>query len=203
MRKLLEVLALLSVATVLGGCASLNRLSSDVSTYSMWPAERKPSTYMVERLPSQQTDVQRQQLLENAAHPAMEQAGFTLATDPKNADVSVTLGARVSANERSPFDDPFWWRGGLYGHGFYGRPFYPGFGGPFGWHYYGTPTYEREVALLIRDRRSGKPLYEVRVTNDGYSPSIESLLPAMFEAGMKDFPHGGPNPRRVVTQIGS
>ena len=68
---------------------------------------------------------------------------------------------------------------------------------------YDPPTYEREVAMLLRDRKTGQPLYEVRVTNDGYSPSINSLLTAMFVAGLKDFPNGGPNPRRVVTQIGS
>ena len=39
------------------------------------------------------------------------------------------------------------------------------------------------------------------MTNDGFSSSITSLLPAMFEAGLKDFPRGGANPRRVVTQI--
>ena len=44
-------------------------------------------------------------------------------------------------------------------------------------------------------------LYEARASNDGASPSIESLLPAMFEAAMKDFPHTGINPRKVTTEI--
>jgi hypothetical protein len=64
-----------------------------------------------------------------------------------------------------------------------------------------TVTYEREVALLIRDRHSGQPLYETRASNDGGSPSIQSLLPAMFEAAMKDFPAGSVTPRRVTTEI--
>ena len=201
MRKALGVL----IATIaLSGCASLKQVSNEVSTYSLWPAGRAPATYTFERLPSQAAHVEQMRLLEEAAHRAMEQAGFKLATDPAAADVSVTLGARVTANEPSPFDDPFWWRGGLWSHRFYGRPWphYRGFGPHFGWPYhYSTPTYEREVAMLIRDRKNGQPLYEVRVTNDGFSPSINSLLGAMFEAGMKDFPKGGANPRRVVTQI--
>lgn len=198
MRKFLSVL----ITTVaLTACASLNQLSNDVSTYSLWPADRKPATYTFERLPSQQANMQTQQLLEDAAHQAMEKAGFTLATDPKAADVTVTLGARVSANEPSPFDNPFWWRGGLYAHRYYGRPYYRGAFGFHGPMFYDSPTYEREVAMLIRDRKTGQPLYEARVTNDGYSPSINSLLSAMFEAGLKDFPNTGPNPRRVVTQI--
>jgi len=199
-----NALSVLIAAAALTACASLNELSSDVSTYSLWPADRKPATYTFERLPSQQAHAQQQQLLEDAAHRAMEQAGFTLATDPQAADVTVTLGARVTANERSPYDDPFWWRGGLYGYRFYGgRPYYRGFYPHFGYPFYDTPTYEREVAMLIRDRKSGQPLYEARVTNDGYSSSINSLLGAMFAAGMKDFPRGGANPRRVVTQIAS
>jgi len=202
MRKALGVL----IATLaLTGCAGMRQLSNEVSTYSLWPAGRQPSTYAFERLPSQQAHVQQMQLLEDAAHRAMETAGFKLATDPAAADVSVTLGARVTATDISPFDDPFWWRGGLWSHRFYGRPYYHrglGFGPHFGWPYYHhTPTYEREVAMLIRDRKTGQPLYEARVVNDGYSPSINSLLGAMFEAGLKDFPQGGANPRRVVTQI--
>ena len=64
MRKALSVL----VATVaLTGCASTNNLSSEVSSYSLWPAGRQASTYTFERLPSQQANVQQHQLLEDAA----------------------------------------------------------------------------------------------------------------------------------------
>jgi len=208
-----KVLAALSLSIVLGGCASMNQVVNEVSTYSVWPAERKPGTYAFERLPSQQASMRQQQVLEDAAARALELAGFAAAPDPKAADVTVTLGARVSANEASPYDDPFWWRGGLWSHRFH-RPFWrPGFGphfghpfgpwGPWGYPYYSTTTYEREVAIVMRDRRSGQPVYEVRVVNDGYSPSIGSLLSTMFEAGLKDFPYAGQNPRRVVSQLGA
>src|SRR5687768_13543707 len=134
MRK--RSLFVLVAALALTACASLRELSNEVSTYSLWPAGRAPSTYTFERLPSQQANAQVQQVLEDAAHRAMESAGFKLATDPAAADVTVTLGARVSANERSPFDDPFWWRGGLWAHRFHGRPYpYPfGLRGGFGPH---------------------------------------------------------------------
>jgi hypothetical protein len=191
-----KTLTLLIATIVLGGCASLNQLHSDVSSYSQWPAERKPATYAFERLPSQMARPDEQQRLEDAARGAIEAAGFSAAADEKSADFVVQLGARVNANDRSLYDDPFFWRGGLwysrYGRGFWG----PGFGMGLS-----TPTYEREVAVLIRDRRSGAPLYEARASNDGASPSIDSLLPAMFEAAMKDFPNGGVNPRKVTTLI--
>ncbi|HEX6707514.1 MAG TPA: DUF4136 domain-containing protein [Albitalea sp.] len=200
--------AFTALASVLAltACASMNQLSNDVSTYSLWPSGRQPTTYAFERLPSQQAHADQQQVLEDAAARALEQAGFKPAADAQSADVTVSLGARVTAQDRSPYDDPFWWRGGLYAHRFYGWPYRRyGFGPRFAYPgFYDSMTYEREVAMLIRDRKSGQPLYEVRVTNDGYSSSINSLLTAMFEAGLKDFPSaGGSNPRRVVTQISS
>lgn len=190
-----RTLSLLIAAVTLAGCASLNSLTSEVSSYSQWPAERKPGSYAFERLPSQQMRPQQQQLLEDSARPALEAAGFTAAADAKDSEYIVQLGARVNATEQY-FDDPFWWRGGLYTHRF-SRP----------WPYYGigfgipSTTYEREVALLIRDRKSGQPLYETRASNDGGSPSIQSLLPAMYEAAMKDFPAGSVTPRQVTTEI--
>ncbi len=191
-----KTLSLLIATLALSGCAALNRLNSDVSSFSRWPAERKPASYAFERLPSQESMPQSQQRLEDAARGAIEAAGFTAAANSSDAEFVVQLGARVNANDRWIYDDPFWWRGGLY-YGRHGRGYWgPGFGMGFA-----TPTYEREVAVLIRDRKSGEPLYEARASNDGASPSIESLLPAMFEAALKDFPNGGVNPRKVTTDI--
>jgi Domain of unknown function (DUF4136) len=199
---MLKLISLLAVALALAGCAAFRNLNSEVSSYGQWPADRKPASYVFERLPSQQARPEQQQALEDAARRAVESAGFTPAADDSAADVSIQLGARVSPNERSPYDDPFWWRGGFFyspysHHSRFGRGFWgPGFG-----LQYASPTYEREVALLIRDRKTGRPLYEARASNDGMSSSIHSLLPAMFEAALKDFPTGGINPRSVTVQL--
>ena len=187
------LIALLAAAS-LAGCAAMNNLTSEVSTYSQWPAGRKPATYAFERLPSQAAQPERTARLENAARAAIEGAGFTAAADAASADVTVQVGARVSASDPYPWADPFWVRGGF----FYGRGYWRG--GWIGMHT-ASPTYAREVAVLIRDRQTGQPLYEARASNDGTSAAIDSLLPAMFEAAMVDFPNTGVNPRRVVTQI--
>ena len=197
---MLKLLTCLAAALTLTGCAAFRNLNSEVSSYGQWPADRKPASYVFERLPSQQARPERQQALEDAARRAVEAAGFTPAAEEKAADVSIQRGARVSTNDRSPYDDPFWWRGGLYSyhHSRLGRGFWgSGLGVQFA-----TPTYEREVALLIRDRKTGQALYETRASNDGASPSINSLLPAMFEAALKDFPSGGINPRNVTVELG-
>jgi hypothetical protein len=164
----------------LAGCASLNFVESDVSTYSQWPAERKATTFAFERLPSQQARPQEQTQLESQARVALASAGFREAGDAKDADVTVQVGARVSRSDPMFYDDPFWYRSSIY-HSRFGRPLWgPGF-------MYDHPRYEREVAVLIRDRKSNQPLYEARASSDGLSSGTGAVTSAMFIAAMKDF----------------
>ena len=163
---------LLVIAIALGGCASMRSIDSDVSTYSRWPAERKPATYAFERLPSQQDRPEQQQRLENAARSAVEAAGFVLAADPRGADVTVQVGARTTAYDRSPFDDPFWW-----GRACTGRSSSAAAVAvlrPRGHHRLGPALglsnhlRNGSRAAMIRDRKSGEPLYEARASSDGF-----------------------------------
>ena len=205
-RKILTASAVAAVMT-LTACASFNQLSSDVSTFNQWPTGRQPATYAFDRLPSQQANADAQKMLEDAATRALKTAGFTPAADPKTADVTVQLGARVNVQDASPFDDPFWWRGGLYrgyaARGYRSGGFGFGFGLGFGRSFYGSPNFEREVAVLIRDKKTGDALYEARAVNEGASQAINSLLPAMFDAALQGFPAQATstNPRRVTTLI--
>jgi hypothetical protein len=199
--------ALIAVAA-LAGCAALYNLDADVSSYSRWPAGRAPSTYAFERLPSQQARPQQAQMLEDAARPALERSGLAAAPEGGIPDVTVQLGARITETDRSPFDDPFWYGGRAVWHrpfvyGRYGRPFW----GP-GWRRgmwdpsLDFPTYEREVAVLVRDKRSGDPLYEARAETQGPTSGVATILPAMFVAAMRDFPGGSAdNPHRVTVEL--
>jgi hypothetical protein len=187
------------LALCLGGCAFLNNLHNQVSTYGAWPTGRPPASFVFERLPSQQASPEHQQMLETAARGALETAGFRMAADPAEAEFLMQLGARVSSTDPWIYNDPLFWRGGpRYGYGRWGRGPYWGWHGGLG---VDSPTFDREVALLIRDRRSGVLLYEARADNSGPSASIDYLLPAMFEAALKDFPAVGPNPRDIVVPI--
>lgn len=196
-----KTLCVATAALLLSGCAAMNRLSSDVSSFGSWPAGRAAASYSFERLPSQQQQPEQQQRLEDAARPALQAAGFREAADPASAEFVVQLGARVTGDERWWYEDRF---GGPLG--WWGRYPYPRFGIGL-WHSrfaFGGPVstvYEREVQLLIRDRRSGQTVYETRASNQGASSAIDSLLPAMFAAAMKDFPAVAPQPRRVVTEV--
>lgn len=208
-------IVLLTAALTLGGCASFNRLNSEVSTYGPWPADRKPTTYAFERLPSQEAAADKltqQRLLEQSAAGALQQAGFTPAPDPSEADVLVQLGARVVNDNPWIFNDSLFLRGGFgygwggryrggWGGGYYGRFGMGGFGWPGAYPYDLPARFDREVALVLRDRRTGQLLYEARANNTGPSPSIDYLLPAMFDAALQNFPAVGPNPRQVTVEL--
>jgi hypothetical protein len=199
------ILATLAAASVvaLAGCAGPYTVSADVSSYGNWPADRKAGSYAFERLPSQQQSeeaAKRQETLENAAKAALEKAGFKPAADAKSADVLVTLGARITAYDPVPWDDPLWWRwrGRLisprYGYA-------PGWGG-FGWRHdpFFDRRYDRAVALLMRDRASGEALFETHASNEGFTAGGESAISALFDAALADFPKVEPKSRRVSVQ---
>jgi hypothetical protein len=188
----------LGVALLASGCAGLNTLTADVSTFGEWPADRKAGTFAFERLPSQQARAAETEVLEKAARSALAKAGFTPAAEGQAPDVLVQVGTRVGRTD-APWADPFWWRGGFG----YWRP-HP-WGGPR-WgtslHFDLNTRYERELALLIRDRASGKPLYEARASHESTTTSAGApTLAAMFEAALADFPKLGINPRRVTVAL--
>lgn len=190
-------LAVSAAAAALAGCAGVSTLSSEVATYGQWPQGQSPGTYAFERLPSQQARPQQQDALEAAARPALEAAGFKPAAAGSEPQVLVQLDARVTVADRSPWEDPLWWPGS-FGSWRYGP--WPGPTWRLGLHME-APRFDREVAVLLRDSATGRPLYEARASNDGYSMGSAALLAAMFAAAFKDFPVTGLNPRTVVVPL--
>jgi Domain of unknown function (DUF4136) len=200
--KSLRILAVLLAATLVAGCAALNTVTSDVTTFSEWPADRKPGRYAFERLPSQKANATRSADLEAAAARALEKAGFTAAPAAAQADVIVQIGARINRAEVSPWDDPLWWR---WGGGYWRSPswraprsaFYGGFNAS--WY---SQRYERNVAVLLRDRASSVPLFEAHAQTEGGTTGDAALLGAMFEAALQGFPaRDAQNPRRVSVSL--
>jgi hypothetical protein len=173
-----------------------------VSTFGEWPASRAPGRYAFERLPSQQARAPESEALEASARAGLAKAGFVPVEAGQQPDVLVQLGAQDSGIALPLWDDPMWWHGGF---GLGGRgPWLAtrwgvgirGYYGPYG-PYSRYERYARQVALLIRDRATGQPLFEARAISEGSSPSRPAVLSAMFEAALKDFPKLGANPRTV------
>ena len=202
------VLSLAAVAGLasLGACSGPYTISADVKSFGTWPADRAPLSYAFERLPSQK-DSERQNELEDSARAALEKAGFKPAEDAKTADILVTLGARLSATEYAPWDDPLWWRwhgsvGWRYGGPWRGGGLRAGFGPGFG-PYWNNPLdrrYDREVAVLMRDRASGEAIYEAHASHETMSPSDDGAVSALFQAALADFPKAEPKSHRVTVQ---
>lgn len=195
--KFRSVLYVLMLASLLGlsACAGLYTVSSDVASYGAWPADRKPTSFAFERLPSQARNSERQDQLEAAASAALEKTGFSAAPDMQSADVLVMVGARVSVQDVSPWDDPFWWQ---YHHSFWHNgPWIH----PYSYTYLGSQRYDREVVLVLRDRKSGEALYEARASTNGPTVGDLKLLGAMFEAALKDFPRTVSESHSVSVQV--
>ena len=186
-------LAALATSALLAGCGTLSQLGADVSTFGEWPAGRAPGRFAFERLPSQQAHADETAVLEAAAAPALAAAGFVPVTAGAEPDVLVQVGARVNRSDRSPWDDPLWWGGGFGGwrHGPWRGP---NWGASLRIE---SQRYEREVALLIRDRASNKPLFEARASSEGFDSRATPVLKPLFAAALLDFPKTGINPRRV------
>jgi hypothetical protein len=210
MLKMLSAVGL-TMTLVLGGCASLNRIDSEVTTFGPWPTDRQAGTFTFDRLPSQQVHPEHRQMLEDAARGALEAAGFRVAVDSDSAEYLMQLGARIELNDPWIYNQPLFvnggwgWPYGGYGYGRWGRrPF--GFNSYWGGRgYWGpgydTPTFDREVALVIRDNKTGKLLYETRAASSGFSDSLDAVMPAMFAAALEGFPNAVPETRSVTTQI--
>jgi hypothetical protein len=112
-------------------------------------------------------------------------------------EVLVQLGGRFTRSTRSAWDDPLWWRGGFgrFRHG-------PWIGPTWSMQLQmESSRYDSEVALLLRDRASGKPLYETRASLDATSRADTVTVVAMFEAALADFPRLALSPRRVTVAL--
>jgi hypothetical protein len=199
MRTLPSAAAVLAAALLAAGCAGMNTVTSDVSSFGEWPRGRAPGSYTFERLPSQQAAADQQAALEDAARPALQKAGFVPAAPGARADVTVQVGARVTRTQASPWDDPFWWRWGAgYWHGIGRRG---GFGLSASFPLTPATQYEREVALLIRDNATGNPLYETRASSSGTGYGGTPTLAAMYQAALADFPLPAISPRRISVPV--
>lgn len=196
-------LAVVVAAVSLAGCGSMRLVDTDVRSFASPPFVPIGASYRFERLPSQQADVAQQTRLEAMAQQALGKAG--LQRNDAAASYSVQISASMKIDPYSPWDRPWpgWGPGWNFGFGIQSgnvlivgnSPLMPGFGMGE------TPYYWRQVSLIIRDLRTNQVVYETHAAHDGRWADSEAVLPAMFEAALKDFPKPPPGVRRINMEI--
>lgn len=185
-----------AAAGILSGCSTVMMVDSEVRSFATQPAVPSGAAYRFERLPSQLAN-SRQPLLEGIAGTALGKVG--LRRDDSAAQYSVQINEGLIRENRSPWNDP--WRNGMWSgsvrlgnHGSDVGVWFPMFPFPE------PPLYVREVSLTLRDLASAKVVYETRAVHDGPAAQSDAVLPAMFEAALRDFPNPPQGPRRIAIE---
>jgi hypothetical protein len=108
----------------------------------------------------------------------------------------VSVAVRYSLADSPLWDDPLWWRWHA-GFGYWRRGgLWWGGPGPYPWGYRDR-RYYREAAVLLRDRKTGQPLYETHACNSGITLGNAELTQALFLASLAEFPKTEPRSHAV------
>lgn len=204
-RALKAIIFAVTLAGLLGGCASTRMVGSEVNSFARWsPAPPAPgSSYRFERLPSQQADIS-QARLEGLAQAAL--ARVDLQHNPQAASLSVQVSASSQPMLRSrwdgshyPYGNPNIFIGGGSGSGGGGANVGFSFGFPLGGM--DTPIYRREVSIVMRELRSNVAVYETRAVSEEPWLDTDPVLSAMLDAALRGFPVPPAGPRRVNVEV--
>ena len=201
-----NLIAALLVLLLLTGCTGMRLVGSDVQAVSTVAAGMAPPAgsltggrYRFERLPLHATHPQSERI-EAIAQAALTKVG--LMRDDASAQFSALLGARIESYVADLWGQSVgpWVHGGwpVHGHTMGGHGgILPGFGLRLP-----PPTFYRyEVGLVLRDLRSSQVVFETRAMHEGPWSDADNILPALFEAALKDFPNAPTGVRRINIEI--
>ena len=208
--------------SLLGGCASVYRVDSQVQSFARWadtpsattataPATsaipQAPQIYRFERLPSQSAEnaMRGQNELEALTRTALAKNGWTLAESGVSARWTVQVDAGTLKLPRAPWEEPWDGFGYWSGYGFPGRNYVVTGSGQVIWApmfmRMDLPYYQRKVSLLIRDAGNGQVVYETHAAHDGRWNSTPELWGAMLDAALQGFPTPPAGVRQVNTDL--
>jgi hypothetical protein len=207
MRRWCWILMVLS-SLLLSGCASYVR--SDVIAFHEWPANLPDKSYVFERKPDQQNNLEHQSY-ENLVRAELQRLGFAEAHNARAAYLKVALDYRIDARDVTVVEpvvvDPYWPYG--YGPPFYG-PRWRGYGPFYDPFWYPPVTqyqqrqyrvFKRQLNILITRASDAKKLYDVTVDSSGDSGSLAFAMPYMVRSAFADFPGKSGVPRHIDMEI--
>jgi hypothetical protein len=180
-----------SLLVVLGlsACALPRMIDSEVRSFGGASPAVSGATYRFERLPSQADSMDRD-ALEAMASQALEQVGLKLAD--KKARYTVQVGVQVQPYPRPErtTSRSGAWVGGRNSQ----RGVSVGISLESPWSQY-------TVHLVLREAATGQVAYESRAVHVGPWSDSANLLPAIFEAALRDYPTPTPQPHTVVIEL--
>lgn len=191
MKRVAHLLCAMTAAfavLVLGGCAGPRTIESLVRTATPAPAPVLDANghYRFERLPSQ-LGSRDADALEARAQAALAAVGW--ARDDASPRYSAEVGVRIDVTQLIDYGPPRmrYWGGGYFMPG----PRLPP-----------TYRYRYDLALLLRELRTGQIVYETHALHEGPWYDRDAIVGAMLTAALLDFPTPPPVPRVVKVQIG-
>jgi hypothetical protein len=196
-KKIATLLIATTLGLILGGCATVRQVGSEVDTHSTLKS-LPVAGYRFERLPSQQTPEQlnNQNALEAMAEKALALVG--LKRNDAKPGYSVLIGATVLRNVNTVLMEP-WPNTAMFsmnvGFGRSSRRGSISYGPAF--PRYSIPYLRREVSVVLRDLSTGQVVYETHAIHDSPWADSDVILPVMFEAALSGFPTP-PSERRIV-----
>ena len=184
-------LAAVAASLLLAGCATTRMIDSEVRSFSGAASVAAQTTYRFDHLPSTQAAPAQQQRLEELATHALARKG--LLRNDTSAQYGVTLRVRAEQNVSPTLFSVFPSR-------WIAAP------GGRRWLYRSLPVaetteYRHTVEVLMRDTGSGQIVYESRAMHEGPWSDTLTLLPAILEAALTDYPQAVPAPHTVVVEL--
>jgi hypothetical protein len=181
--------ASLLLMLALSACALPRMIDSEVRSFGGTSPALTGATYRFERLPSQADSADRD-ALEAMAQQALEQVGLTLAEKKARYTVQVSVQVQPYPRPERPTSRASAWMGGPNSQRGVSLSILME-----------SPWSQYTVHLILRDAATGQVAYESRAMHVGPWSDTANLLPAIFEAALRDYPTPTPEPRTVVIEL--
>jgi hypothetical protein len=208
MKKIIT-LFVVACSVLLSGCATT--FSSQVSVFHEWPGGNQDKSYIFERSPGQENNLEHKHY-EELLRPRLLSLGFHEIT--AGATPTLKIGMQYATTLReirySPLwqpaiYDPFWSlhfsRGVYRSRVFY--PYYPGWGNyPRGMLDVSVRSnYLHQLSINISEISSGKKLADIKVSSDQAEPELIDYMPYLMDSALKEFPGKNGTTTKVELKI--
>jgi hypothetical protein len=175
-----------ALALWLSACTHLRDVDSAVQAFSTITQAPQPSTYRLERLPSQVGPGNPFAALE----PMVAQALAKVGLQPSDTSPRLAIQVNTEASTLQP------------------APYAPGFAWGIHYHSYGLYTnrmlreqppalYRRAVSVVMRDTQTQQVVYETRAVHEDVWTDDPRIYGVLLQAALQSFPYATQGERRV------